>query len=281
MFNQGIIPGCNVSNELLEIVKKQAESEDKGKAYFIELAAKQWAIAKGLGFKGAYISGVHRLETLLKIKKIVDSYGKDDWKSFYKEFQYPLKDEFYLFKQDEETKLAIREYNNKYIKSTKPSRRFLKRIFVTPPVYRLSRIVHSLIFNKKSPFFHLLKLFYRLIDKSNFLSGFFHLFEHFGKRVLYGCHDCGDCSLIDVAYLCPEEKCSKNQRNGPCGGSYMGKCEVDDKKCIWVRAYKRLKLFGEDRKNFSKEIVFTDGKLLHTSGWQNFFLKRDHTSRME
>ena len=45
---------------------------------------------------------------------------------------------------------------------------------------------------------------------------------------LFGCRDCGDCSLPDIAYVCPESQCAKNQRNGPCGGTRDGLCEVDD-----------------------------------------------------
>ena len=48
------------------------------------------------------------------------------------------------------------------------------------------------------------------------------------------------------AYLCPESQCVKNQRNGPCGGTRQGLCEIGEKECIWVRAYERLKAYGEE-----------------------------------
>ena len=65
--------------------------------------------------------------------------------------------------------------------------------------------------------------------------------EHVSKSVMFQCKDCGDCSLPDIAYLCPESQCAKNQRNGPCGGTRDGLCEVEDFECIWSRAYDRLK----------------------------------------
>ena len=69
--------------------------------------------------------------------------------------------------------------------------------------------------------------------------------EHLSKAALFHCKDCGDCSLPEIAYLCPESQCAKNQRNGPCGGTREGRCEVDGYgDCIWLRAYERLKHDG-------------------------------------
>ncbi len=52
-------------------------------------------------------------------------------------------------------------------------------------------------------------------------------------------------SLPETAYPCPRVACSKNGRNGPCGGSHDGICEWDDKPCFWARAYQRMKYYGE------------------------------------
>jgi hypothetical protein len=46
-----------------------------------------------------------------------------------------------------------------------------------------------------------------------------HGIEQALKVLQFDCKDCGDCSLPEIAYLCPESQCAKNQRNGPCGGS--------------------------------------------------------------
>jgi len=54
----------------------------------------------------------------------------------------------------------------------------------------------------------------------------------------------------------------------------------DDKKCIWRRAYNRLKPHGEERKPFDDDIVIINAKLLNTSGWQNYYLKRDHAGKL-
>jgi len=103
-----------------------------------------------------------------------------------------------------------------------------------------------------------------------------HAIEHAGKSMAFGCKDCGDCSLPDCAYLCPEASCSKGSRNGPCGGSADGVCELGDKPCLWVRAYERLKHYGESEHMLDGGAVFIDHQLEGTSSWANTFLGRDH-----
>jgi hypothetical protein len=90
---------------------------------------------------------------------------------------------------------------------------------------------------------------------------------------------CGDCSLPDIAFLCPESSCAKNQRNGPCGGTRDGKCEVDDFECIWARAYDRLKHEGREEQLLAHTPVIQDQRLRGTSSWANTWLGRDHLAK--
>ncbi len=48
-FHAGKIPGVTVTDDLLALVEKQAASPDRGRSFFLEFAAKQCAIARGLG----------------------------------------------------------------------------------------------------------------------------------------------------------------------------------------------------------------------------------------
>src|ERR1700691_1274569 len=59
IFFAGKIPGVGVSRALVELCQKQAQSPDRGKAFFAEFAAKQIAIYRGLGYRGIYLGGVH------------------------------------------------------------------------------------------------------------------------------------------------------------------------------------------------------------------------------
>ena len=101
--------------------------------------------------------------------------------------------------------------------------------------------------------------------------------EHVSKAMLYQCKDCGDCSLPDIAFLCPESQCAKNQRNGPCGGTREGRCEVDGYgDCIWLRAYERLKHDGQEEELLDHVPVIQNQGLRGTSAWANLWLGRDH-----
>ena len=96
---------------------------------------------------------------------------------------------------------------------------------------------------------------------------------------MFRCEDCGDCSLPEIAYVCPESLCAKNQRNGPCGGTRDGLCEVYDTECIWSQAYERLKAYGEEEQMLDGPVVVKDNELSGTSAWANTFLDRDHHAR--
>jgi methylenetetrahydrofolate reductase (NADPH) len=99
------------------------------------------------------------------------------------------------------------------------------------------------------------------------------------KVPMFDCKDCGDCSLPDIAYQCPEGACAKNQRNGPCGGSIDGECEVPGKPCVWAVAYDRLRPYDEAMTMLERTPVLQDNALRGTSAWANTFLGRDHYAR--
>ena len=101
--------------------------------------------------------------------------------------------------------------------------------------------------------------------------------EDLSKFVFYGCRNCGDCSLPETGYLCPMVSCSKGARNGPCGGSVDGQCELQDKECILAWAYERMKAIPRvERHPGGSPVVFYDASLRGTSSWANTFLGRDH-----
>ena len=62
--------------------------------------------------------------------------------------------------------------------------------------------------------------------------------------VLEQCDMCGDCDIWLFGGLCPIGQCPKSMLNGPCGGSMDGKCEVDERKCIWDEIHTKLESLG-------------------------------------
>jgi methylenetetrahydrofolate reductase (NADPH) len=63
-------------------------------------------------------------------------------------------------------------------------------------------------------------------------------------------------------------------RNGPCGGTDMGRCEVVDKPCIWTAVWHRAAAANrvDDLRTY---IPPPDRSLTGTSSWINYFLDRD------
>jgi len=279
MFNRGMFPGCVVSDDLLERINKEKQSEDKGKAFFVDLAAKQVAAFKGMGYKGVYIGGVNKYADFAGIIEKAEDYKDNDWKEFVPELTNPQKNEYYLYCVDKKTNLSDPEKKNELYTGVQRSQ-YSKHVSLG---YRFSRMIHALVFDYKAPFFGLARANYKMMEKKGFgwLRRFMYFNERMSKAAFYNCKECGDCSLPDITYLCPESQCAKNQRNGPCGGSRNDMCEVESKGkyCIWVKAYSRNKYFNGNKKPLlDRRIVIRNNELDSTSGWANCFLLRDHNA---
>jgi len=276
-FHAGKIPGCVVTDDLLALAERQAASPDKGKAFFLEFAAKQMAIARGLGYQGIYLSGHRRAEDLLRVLDLEASFGPDDWKAFAREISFGFPDGFYVFEPDPDTGLNTAQVNRAFLRSRTRRARRLARLQV-PFDYHMSRLVHDLIYTPGTPGFRLGTAAYERIERLH-LDRPLHVLEQAAKVPLYDCRDCGDCSLPDIAYLCPESRCPKDQRNGPCGGTHDAICEVEDHPCIWSLAYDRLKPYGDEDAMLRRPPVIQDNALRRTSAWANTYLGRDHFAR--
>ncbi len=279
-FHAGNIPGVTVTDELLALCEKQANSADKGKAFFLEFAAKQCAIARGLGYRGAYLGGHLKYEDYAHVLEMAGSFGEDDWKIFAKEINFHYPDEFYYLEPEPDTGLCSSEVSRAYVASksgaaTQAARR------QAPLTYKLNRFVHDRVFKRGTAGFRIGRRLSRAVDAGNGLRKAAHGIEQAIKTISFDCRDCGDCSLPDIAYLCPESQCVKNQRNGPCGGTRQGKCEVGEKECIWALAYDRLKAYGEEERMLDGPVVLKNGALEGTSAWTNTFLDRDHHARTD
>ncbi len=59
------------------------------------------------------------------------------------------------------------------------------------------------------------------------------------------CMACGKCIIHQTGGICPITRCPKSHMNGPCGGVYDGKCEVNrENDCAWVSIYTKLASAG-------------------------------------
>ena len=274
-FRSGKIPGVVVSDPLLELAERHGASPDKGRAFFVELAAKHVAIARGLGYRGVYLGGHMPAETFGEILDLAATFA-DGWRALVREIRYPLPGEFYLFEEEPDSGLSSERVNAAYLQSKRRRRTDLR----VPLSYRFSRRVHEKVFASDAPLRPAARSVYRGLDSApRPVRRAAHALEQAAKVPLFSCRDCGDCSLAEIAYVCPESQCAKNQRNGPCGGTRDGLCEVYDTECIWSQAYERLKAYGEEEEMLDGPVVVKDNALAGTSAWANTFLGRDHQAR--
>lgn len=276
LFYQRQLPGCVITEELWQLCEKYGGGPDRGRKFFTELAAKQLAVLRGLGFTAGYLGGIGRLETLDEILAHLDGFAPTDWQIFLREIRFSFPDEFFFFEHDPETGLSAPDrVNAVYLESLKRPR---KSRYVTLG-YRFSRLVHRVAFTRGRGLWNLArKVFRRWAGQPRppLSARALYGIEKFSKYVMYGCQDCGDCSLPDCAYICPKRWCSKCSRNGPCGGSADGRCELQDKECLWAIVYERLKAYGETESMLQGPPVLYNAELAHTSSWANTYLDRDH-----
>ncbi|MGP8080675.1 MAG: methylenetetrahydrofolate reductase C-terminal domain-containing protein [Dehalococcoidales bacterium] len=268
-MNANRIPGCIVTDKLLAKLEEERNAPDKGKVTRLNRAARMYAIARGMGFSGVHIGGLR--VTCEMVEYVIDR-GEEltpKWQELVAEFDFPQKDGFYLFEKDEKTGLNTEKLAPGNAKS------------INPPIYIFSRMAHKTIFNKDSIIFKGFMPVVKSVDKGPKMKHAFGKFELINKVILFDCMDCGDCALFDAAFICPMSQCPKGQRNGPCGGSYEGWCEVypGEKQCIWVRAYNRLKKHREENSIAEYIVPPSNWELQHTSSWLNYYLGRDHTAR--
>lgn len=276
LFRAQKIPGVILSDELAALCERHAGSPDRGQAFFLELAAKQLAIYRGLGYRGGYLGGVHSIAEVDRLLEIERGYGPNDWRAFAREILFSRPGEFFCYAEDPATGLADPACVHPSYAATlaQPNRK--RNVTYS---YRFSKFVHEQMFTEGRGLWRLGERITAAARDPRQGPAWMRWAEHLGKAAMFGCRDCGDCSLPETAFLCPESACAKNQRNGPCGGTRDGRCEVGDLECIWGRAYDRLKAEGHTAALLAHAPVIQDQNLRGTSSWANTWHRRDHLAK--
>jgi methylenetetrahydrofolate reductase (NADPH) len=270
-MNRNQIPGAVVPDSLLRYLETFPKGKE-GRPNFLEHAAKMFAVIRGLGYQGVHLGGFGlKVEEAREIIERADEF-QPAWQEHLREMVYPMEPkerQFYFFQTDPATGLNTTTPVDRR-KTGNPKGRIQL-------MYRAMRLLHALVFQPRTPGFWLAQRACHIADGNRFLRGVLHWKEKISKEITVNCRECGDCALPHLAYLCPDSGCPKNLRNGPCGGSYRGMCEVyPDRECIYFRAYNRLKLVGREEELRDMPIVTRDWSLWRQPSWITYFLGRDH-----
>ncbi|PYN90596.1 MAG: hypothetical protein DMD87_01370 [Candidatus Rokuibacteriota bacterium] len=256
-------PGCWVAPKLLAAVQAESRARDGGRQARLERAARTVAILRGLGYAGAYIGGTHDAANIGWIIRRADELAPR-WDALAAELGYGATGGFYLPTRTSSTHApagapAASAQSRPRAERVPRVLDWLGRAF---PVSRDTRLRRALT------------RVFRWIDRRRPAAVLLERVELAIKKPLFGCQACGNCVLGHLEYVCPQT-CPKQLRNGPCGGTDRGRCEVvPDKPCIWIAVYERACASG-DLEALKTYVPPPDRQLQGTSSWINYFLDRD------
>jgi len=263
----GKIPGAVVSRDLLHRIQREWQDRAQAREAGIERTARLAVVLKGLGYKGVHFGGLHQhFEPLARILDRMPQI-EDKWREFVPQFDFPQKKGFYCYQRDNNSGLCSGTLNT-------PSSDIS---LAEKSLFQSCRFLHRLFFRHDAPFAALFEGICRRAEKRPFRLLLVKTAENMVKKPLFSCQECGDCAIQHLAFFCPESQCPKHTRNGPCGGSLKGMCEVHpDKRCVWVRAYRRWAAVHQPERLEGQFVPPRNWALYRTCSWINFHLRRDH-----
>lgn len=269
-MNRGEVPGCYVIDRLVEAVEREARAPDKGRSARLERAARQIAILKGLGYSGVHLEGLAlKYADVEEVLDRAEAVG-ENWRDHAAEFDYSPSGAYFMFEDGEQLEPVSNGSGGK-LRSTRA-----RGIF--NPKFWLTRMLHHMFFVPGTRGYRMMAAVSRFAENKPLLYRVLTALELPTKRALFDCKHCSDCVLFETYYICPEARCPKGQRMGPCGGCRIdGHCEVfKNRQCVWEVTYRRAKNRGElDKLRYV--IPPRNWKLYQTSSWFNYFTKRDHS----
>ena len=252
-MSKGEPPGCGASPELVEQVESESQSADGGLEARLERGARTAAVLKGIGYAGAYIGGVHNAEHVAILIRRAEELAPR-WEEFAGELQFGDRNGFYLYDgpQPPKPKAGLLPLLLDAMGRTMP----VPWAKLPKETWLRSQIRSVMAWADRRGLGHTVEQLELVV-----------------KKPLFGCQECGNCVLGHMEYVCPQT-CPKQMRNGPCGGTFLGKCEVVDKPCIWVGVMERAEA-TDNLTGLKTFIPAPDRSLKGTSSYINFYLGRD------
>ncbi|PWU20762.1 MAG: hypothetical protein C5B48_12100 [Candidatus Rokuibacteriota bacterium] len=243
-------PGCWVSPALLTLVRAESLGKDRGLRARLERAARTVAVLRGLGYAGVYLGGTHDADHVAWIIRRSEELAPE-WEQLADELSYGQREGFYLY-------------------SRRPAAAAPSRAALSQALDVMGRLFPV---TRETWLRRLLTRLCAWVDRKPKLARAVERVELAVKRPVFGCEACGNCVLGHMEYVCPQT-CPKHMRNGPCGGTQLGRCEVVDQPCIWTEVYGRARAAGRVDA-LGVYVPPPDRSLEGTSSWINYFLERD------
>jgi len=251
---QGKVPGIVFPESLAQRMRLERAGSDKGEEARLLRAAKMVALLKHMGYAGVHLGGNN-----LDFSKIAflldqaDHYAKTaDPEELRREVDFPSPGTWYLFPNPEQQQVTRRA----------PSLSFL-----------INQRIHDSAFTPGGLFFPLARAVSLGADRHKRSRRLFTFCERLLKALLFRCRMCGDCTLAEAGYLCPQSGCPKKMINGPCGGSLHGFCEVypGERLCFWVKVYHRNPVSSPSELSRCPLLPPKDWSRQGSSSWINYF----------
>lgn len=258
-MNRGRVPGAHVSDALFNQIMDEWVLPRAGLKKAIDRAARLGVILRSLGYRGIHIGGIHRsfktVAAILDRMEEISSSGEEFVNGF------PGKGPQATDESGKRPSLAVR----------------IKEKVTEHYPYALFKGAHNLFFDKTARLAPVYETLAGILEKNRMAWLVKQFLEDPLKKPLLSCQSCGDCAIQHLAFQCPESGCPKHIRNGACGGSRDGWCEVHgDRKCVWVRAFLRLKQDGLAHTLGQEVVPPRMWELNQTSSWVNFHQGKDH-----
>jgi methylenetetrahydrofolate reductase (NADPH) len=261
-MHRGKVPGIVFPEQLV----RQMEQEEQTGNHEARLvrSAKMICVLQGLGFSGVHLGG-NRLN-FDHVSFILDTASElsSKWNELREEIHYPVPETWYYYKPTRPGtcgKTKTKLYPGRLYRHQRPHK-VMHRLLFSPPN------ISSLLFGRICKF----------CAQGRTRQSFIRTLEQWIKGFLFYCRMCGDCTLTESTYICPQSGCPKKLLNGPCGGSRNMTCEVfPDRYCFWVRVYDRMEPSANIEKIGKLPILPPKNWALdQTCSWINFYTGKDH-----
>lgn len=254
VMNRGLVPGVILPDALLRRMEAEAKNSDQGEEARLLRAAKMVASLREIGYAGVHIGGNNL--SFEAVSFLLDQAQSMTGDSPREDIHFPEANTWYLDDDCREDKQGR------------------KGGFL----FHSNDLIHRQCFTPDGLLFSSSKAISLFCQKNKILRHLYTAFEHISKKLLFHCRMCGDCTLAEANYLCPQSGCPKRMINGPCGGSINGFCEVYPKErlCFWVKSFHRGTSPTCRHLHPGKLLPPKDWSLNRSSSWLNYFSGKDH-----